>query len=237
MAATLLPSSTLLVPTNVKEAKPITTNSSPKLLVNCKTLKELKQLHCDMMKKGLCHKAGGDLNKLIVACVQIGAHESLEYARNAFEDDEGNMASLFMYNCLIRGYASAGLGDQAILLYVQMVVMGIVPDKYTFPFLLSACSKIMALSAGVQVHGAVVKMACAKLGDLSVGKSSHAYVLRNGLEATRQIYQGILSSHRYLVICSQTTSNLGQSAPHNLNSPNIPLVNTQLMASLFTFKK
>ncbi|KAK7308043.1 hypothetical protein VNO77_41634 [Canavalia gladiata] len=151
MAATLRPSSVLSVPTSPKEPKSITTNSSPKLLTNCKTLKELKQLHCHVMKKCLYHK-------LIAACVQIGTHESLDYARNALKEDEGTMASLFIYNSLIRGYASAGLGDIAISLYVQMVVMGIVPDKFTFPFLLSACSKIMALPEGVQVHGAIVKM-------------------------------------------------------------------------------
>ncbi|KAL9327901.1 hypothetical protein ACSQ67_002904 [Phaseolus vulgaris] len=59
MATTLHPSSIVLVPTSLKEAKPLTTNSSQKLLANCKTLNELKQLHCDMMKKGLCHKPAG----------------------------------------------------------------------------------------------------------------------------------------------------------------------------------
>ncbi|KAJ1383098.1 Tetratricopeptide-like helical domain superfamily [Sesbania bispinosa] len=191
MAATLHPSSILLVPASQNEPKPMTTNSSPNLLANCKTLNELKQLHCDMMKKGLCHKPG-NFNKLIAACVQIGTHESLDYALNAFMEDEGSRGSLFTCNSLIRGLASAGLGDQAILLYVHMVEMGIVPDKFTFPFLLSACSKIMALSEGVQVHGVVFKMACAQLGDLSVGKSSHAYVLRNGLEGWDNISNTII---------------------------------------------
>eukprot|EP00256_Glycine_max_P019904 XP_003538647.2 pentatricopeptide repeat-containing protein At3g22690 [Glycine max] len=192
MATTLFPSSTLLVPASLKEANPITRNSSSKLLVNCKTLKELKQLHCDMMKKGLlCHKPASNLNKLIASSVQIGTLESLDYARNAFGDDDGNMASLFMYNCLIRGYASAGLGDQAILLYVQMLVMGIVPDKYTFPFLLSACSKILALSEGVQVHGAVLKMGLE--GDIFVSNSLiHFYAECGKVDLGRKLFDGML---------------------------------------------
>ncbi|KAI5323117.1 hypothetical protein L3X38_032189 [Prunus dulcis] len=48
--------------------------------------------------------------------------------------------------------------DEAIFLYVQMVVKGILPDKFTFPFLLSACSKVLAFYEGVQLHGALVKM-------------------------------------------------------------------------------
>ncbi|KAK7405923.1 hypothetical protein VNO78_07535 [Psophocarpus tetragonolobus] len=196
MPMTLHPSSssTLLIPTStsVKEAaKPVTTNSSLKLLVKCKTLKEVKQLHCDMMKKGLSHNAGGDFSKFIAACVQIGTHESLDYARSALNDDDPNMASLFLYNSLIRGYASAGLGDQAILLFVEMVLMGIVPDNYTFPFLLSACSKIMALSQGVQVHGAIVKMGFHE--DIFVSNSLiHFYAECGKVELGRKVFDIML---------------------------------------------
>ncbi|KAL2317228.1 hypothetical protein Fmac_031104 [Flemingia macrophylla] len=184
MATTLFPSSLLLVPKTVKEPKPV----SPKLLANCKTLKELHQLHCDMMKKGFSQKA---LNNLIAACVQIGTPESLDYARNAFEDGDRNMVSLFLYNCLARGYASAGLGDQVILLYVQMLVMAIVPDKYTFPFLLSACSKIMALSEGVQVHGTVVKMGLE--GDIFINNSLiHFYAECGKVDLGRKVFDRML---------------------------------------------
>ncbi|XP_014519513.1 pentatricopeptide repeat-containing protein At3g22690 [Vigna radiata var. radiata] len=191
MATTLQPSLIVSVPTSVKEAKPITTKSSQKLLSNCKTLNELKQLHCDMMKKGLCHKPGGHFNKLVAACVQIGTLESLDYARDAVQDDGVSMPSLYVYNCLIRGYASAGLGEEAILLYIQMVVMGMVPDNYTFPFLLSACSKTMALSEGVQVHGAAVKMGLD--GDTFVDNSLiHFYAECGKVELGRKVFDKML---------------------------------------------
>lgn len=174
-----------------------TTNPSPNnksLVKNCKTLKELRQLHCDMMKKGLCHKPGGDVNKLIAACVQMGTHESLDYARSAFKEyyNEGrSTCSLYTCNSLIRGYASAGLGEDAILLYVHMVVLGIVPDKFTFPFLLSACSKIMAISEGVQVHGAVVKMGFEK--DIFVSNSLiHFYAECGKVDLGRKVFDKML---------------------------------------------
>lgn len=194
MAATFHPSPIVIAsPTTQKDPKPVTKNSSPKLLVNCKTLKELKQLHCFMMKKGLCHKAS-DFNKLVAACVKIGTHDSLHYARNALEmfmEDEGNMDSLFMYNSLLRGYASAGLSDHAILLYLHMAVMGIVPDKFTFPFLLSACSKIMAPSEGVQVHGVVVKMGLEK--DIFVRNSLiHFYAECGDIILARKVFDRML---------------------------------------------
>ncbi|KAJ7954854.1 Pentatricopeptide repeat-containing protein family [Quillaja saponaria] len=63
-----------------------------------------------------------------------------------------------MYNSLVRGYASAGLSDEAILIYIQMAVMGIVPDKFSFPFVLIACAKVLALSEVLQFPGALVKI-------------------------------------------------------------------------------
>ena len=149
-----------------------------------------------MIKNGLSHNAS-DVNKLIAACVQVGTHDSLSYARNAFDffkkHDGGTTSGslLFMCNCLLRGYASAGLGDQAIWLYVQMVVMGIVPDKFTFPFLLSACSKIMALSEGVQVHGAVVKMGLEE--DIFVRNSLiHFYAECSKVDLGRKVFDTML---------------------------------------------
>ncbi|KAH7522279.1 hypothetical protein FEM48_Zijuj07G0121500 [Ziziphus jujuba var. spinosa] len=132
------PSSTS--PTLQNETKTIPTDSSPiGLLEKCKTMDELKQLHCSITKKGLNYRLSA-VTKLIANCSAMGSVESLDYARKAFElfrEDEETGGTLFMYNSLIRGYSAAGLGDEAVLLYVQMVVNGILPDKYTFPFVLS----------------------------------------------------------------------------------------------------
>lgn len=182
MAATFHPSHVLLLPTTQK-AK----NSSPpnKLLQNCKTLNELTQLHCDMMKKGLFHN-------LIAACVQIGTHESLNYAFNVFKEYDGPTCSLYTCNSLIRGCASSGLGKESIFIYVYMVVvMGVVPDKFTFPFLLSACSKILAFFEGVQVHGVIVKMGLDK--DLFVANSLiHFYAECSKVDLGRKVFDKML---------------------------------------------
>lgn len=144
------------------------------------------------MKKGLSHRTSY-LNKLIFACVEIGTHESLTYARHAFElfndddDEEGNFGSLFMYNSLLRGYASIGLCDEAISLYNQMVVLGVKPDNFTFPFLLSACSKILAICEGIQVHGVIIKMGLEK--DLFVRNSLiHLYAECGKIEMGRKVF-------------------------------------------------
>lgn len=130
------------------------------------------------------------MTELIATCAEMGTPQSLDYARKAFEffkEDEETNGSLFMYNSLIRGYSAAGLGDQAILLYVQMVVLGILPDKYTFPFLLSGCAKVEALSEGVQLHGAVVKMGLEE--DVFIGNSLiHFYAECGELDDGQKVF-------------------------------------------------
>lgn len=91
----------------------------------------------------------------------MGTVESLTYAQKAFDlyknDNETN-GTLFMYNSLIRGYSCIGFAVEAILLYVELVGFGILPDKYTFPFVLSACTKSSAYREGIQLHGAIIKL-------------------------------------------------------------------------------
>ena len=126
----------------------------------CKTLNQLKQLHCQITKNGL-DQIPSTLTKLVNAGAEIASPESLDYARKAFElfkEDVRSDDALFMLNSLIRGYSSAGLGREAILLYVRMLVLGVTPNHYTFPFVLSGCTKIAAFCEGIQVHGSVVKM-------------------------------------------------------------------------------
>ncbi|XVF63069.1 hypothetical protein PTKIN_Ptkin09bG0059200 [Pterospermum kingtungense] len=126
----------------------------------CNNLTELKKLHCQFTKQGLIQHAS-PITKLISKCTEIGSFDSVAYAKNIFNQfrqDNQNDGTLFMYNSLIRGYSSIGLGNEAIWLYLEMLSLGISPDKYTFPFLLSACTKISASGEGFQVHGSVIKM-------------------------------------------------------------------------------
>ncbi|KAA8548666.1 hypothetical protein F0562_000350 [Nyssa sinensis] len=126
----------------------------------CRHMNEVKQLHVHITKKGVS-QSPTTVTNLIAACAEMATPESLEYARKAFElfkDDEQSTDTLYMFNSLIRGHSFAGLGDEAILLYIQMVAKGVMPDHFTFPFVLSACAKVVAFREGVQVHGSVVKM-------------------------------------------------------------------------------
>ncbi|KAK0607572.1 hypothetical protein LWI29_016884 [Acer saccharum] len=169
MAATLsmsplvlaTPTSTNLVNQHEPRTKNMSKDSPPiATLKNCKTLDEVKQLHCQVLKRGQ-NRDTSYVAKVISTCVEMGTFESLKYAQKAFDvfkNDSETSGTLFMYNFLIRGYSSVGLVEEAILLYLELVGFGLFPDKFTFPFVLSACAKSLACSEGAQVHGAIVKM-------------------------------------------------------------------------------
>lgn len=148
------------------------TSQSIGLLRNCKTLNEISQLHCYITKTGLSSNSSAVAN-LVTACTELATPGSLDYAQKVFEqyaEEEGvDDGSLFMCNSLIRGYSQVGLSQNAMLVLVQVVEEGLVPNKYTFPFVLSACTKMNGSREGLQVHGAAVKTGLD--GDLCVQNS------------------------------------------------------------------
>ncbi|XP_021897056.1 pentatricopeptide repeat-containing protein At3g22690, partial [Carica papaya] len=160
----------------------------------CKTMKEVEQLHCRITKQGLTHSLS-TMTQLITKCVEMGSLETLNYARKAFDlfkEDNETTGTLFMYNSLIRGYAFAGICNEAILLYVQMMDLGILPDKFTFPFLLSACAKGATYSVGIQIHGSVISMGLD--GDVFIQNSLiHFYAECGETDSARKIFDEMLN--------------------------------------------
>ncbi|KAK3042195.1 hypothetical protein RJ639_001315 [Escallonia herrerae] len=140
-----------------------TTTHLPKTgsLKSCKNVQELKQLHAQLTKNRPTQSPQTLTNLIVSACAEIATPESLEYARKAFNlnnYDETVSNTLYMLNCLIRGYSHAGLVDEAIRILLEMVTEGVAPDNFTFPFVLSACAKGVAYVEGIQIHGFIVKM-------------------------------------------------------------------------------
>lgn len=58
---------------------------------------------------------------------------------------------------MIRSLTLGNYPFDSLLLYKRMLLSGLVPDNYTYTFVLKACSKINALFGGKQVHGQIIK--------------------------------------------------------------------------------
>ncbi|VFQ80517.1 unnamed protein product [Cuscuta campestris] len=98
--------------------------------------------------------------------------------------------NLFLWNVLIRGYAWNGPYEVAISLYFQLLKHGHVPDNFTFPFVLKACSALSAIDVGRDIHEQVVEagwerdvFVCAALIDM--------YAKGGRVDSSRKVFDGV----------------------------------------------
>ncbi|KAK9268255.1 hypothetical protein L1049_010698 [Liquidambar formosana] len=130
-----------------------TSISFSKLLSQCCTTKSLSpgmQVHAHITKSGLSEdpKIRNHIINLYSKCRVFG------YARKLLE--ESPEPDLVSWSSLISGYAQSGLGEEALLAFLEMHLLGVKCNEFTFPSVLKACSIIKDLRVGMQVHGIVV---------------------------------------------------------------------------------
>ncbi|KAK8317091.1 hypothetical protein V6Z12_A13G087100 [Gossypium hirsutum] len=125
------------------------------LLPKCTSLKELKQIQAFTIKTHLQN----DLNfltKFINFCTKSPTFNSMEYAHKLF--DNISQPDVVLFNTMARGYSRSNTPIQAIPLFSQLLSFGFLPDDYTFPSVLKACSSAKALKEGKQIHCLVIKL-------------------------------------------------------------------------------
>ncbi|XXG51068.1 hypothetical protein AAC387_Pa02g4926 [Persea americana] len=112
---------------------------------------QLKQIHAFLLTTGLSIK-NSLMTHLLSSMMLLG---DMTYARQLF--DEMHNPRVYVWNILIRGYLKNDLCTEALCVYHQMRRLGIRPDKFTFPFVLKACSQLVAVWMGLVAHAHVVK--------------------------------------------------------------------------------
>lgn len=60
---------------------------------------------------------------------------------------------LVSWSALISGYAQNGRGEEALLTFYEMYLLGVKGNEFTFPCVLKACSMTRDLELGKQIHG------------------------------------------------------------------------------------
>ncbi|GFS44422.1 pentatricopeptide repeat (PPR) superfamily protein [Actinidia rufa] len=114
--------------------------------MNQRAIEPGRQLHAHLCLTGLGYdtKLATKLVNLYSVC------GSLSNAHRLF--DRIPKSNLFLWNVLIRGYAWNGPYEVAISLYYNIIDYGLVPDNFTFPFVLKACSALSAIDVGRDIH-------------------------------------------------------------------------------------
>lgn len=92
---------------------------------------------------------------------------------------------------MIRGYAWNGPYEAAISLYYQMQDHGFAPDKFTFPFVLKACSALSVMEEGKKIHQHVIRTGLET--DVFVGAALIDMYAKCGcVESARQVFDQII---------------------------------------------
>jgi pentatricopeptide repeat protein len=127
------------------------------LLHSCNTLPKLAQTHTYILKLGLQN------NPLVLtkfASTSSDLHD-IDYASSFIfsPDADTRLYDTFLFNTIIRAYAQTTHSrDQALSFYNVMLDYGVLPNKFTYPFVLKACAGLGNLNLGKSVHGSVVKL-------------------------------------------------------------------------------
>ncbi|XP_074282978.1 pentatricopeptide repeat-containing protein CRR2, chloroplastic-like [Silene latifolia] len=122
-----------------------------KICIKQRSIEPGKQIHAQICVSGLS-------SNVILATKLVDLYcncSELRYAHQMF--DEMPKSNLFLWNVLIRGYAWDGPYDVSISLYRQLLDYGLVPDNFTFPFVLKACAALSNVKEGRDIHEHVVR--------------------------------------------------------------------------------
>ncbi|XP_052195690.1 pentatricopeptide repeat-containing protein At2g36730 [Diospyros lotus] len=122
-------------------------------LKKCSSMKEIFQVHAQIQIFGL-HRDPNLMDEIIQFCASRPSG-SLSHGRLLVEYSD-NLA-VPSWNKLIRGYATSSFPIEAIRVFLAMRFRGVWPSRLTYPFLFKACTTLLALKEGQQIHVDTVK--------------------------------------------------------------------------------
>uniref|UniRef100_A0A7N0UIW4 DYW domain-containing protein n=1 Tax=Kalanchoe fedtschenkoi TaxID=63787 RepID=A0A7N0UIW4_KALFE len=132
----------------------------------------------------------------------IGMYSELdrvEYARQVF--DKTRERTVYVWNAIFRALTLAGLGEEALKLYVEMNRTGVGSDRFTYTYVLKACvaSEYVAFL-------------------LEKGKETHAHILRHGYESRVHIMTTLVDMYARFGLVSYAERVFGGMPVRNMVS-------------------
>ncbi|OIT01373.1 pentatricopeptide repeat-containing protein, chloroplastic [Nicotiana attenuata] len=116
-------------------------------------MKQLLKFHAHFVTTGLSNDTL--FLSAILSFTALSPNGNLAYSHLIF--DHIDSPNTFMFNTMIRGYASSVNPSKAMSFYVKMLHYGFVPNNYTFPFVIKALSSTKDYFLGEALHCSVIK--------------------------------------------------------------------------------
>ncbi|XP_021275712.1 pentatricopeptide repeat-containing protein At4g21065-like isoform X1 [Herrania umbratica] len=126
------------------------------LLQSCNTFTNLLQIHTQILKLGFQN------NPLILTNFASKSSDlnSIDYAQCFLFSPHSNTLyyDAFLFNTVIKAYAQTrNLKSKALWVFNFMLECKVLPNNFTYPFVLKACAGIGDLNLGMSVHGSLLK--------------------------------------------------------------------------------
>ncbi|CAI9784366.1 unnamed protein product [Fraxinus pennsylvanica] len=126
--------------------------------ISSKSLKQGKTIHQHLIKLSNDFSTQSLLlDKLTRLYISCNKPQVAERVFNSIPISERRNKNI-LWNQMIRAYAWDGPFEKAIDLYYEMVDSGVVPTKFTYPFVLKACSALQDVENGVKIYGHVKRL-------------------------------------------------------------------------------
>ncbi|KAL6990938.1 hypothetical protein U1Q18_009059, partial [Sarracenia purpurea var. burkii] len=124
------------------------------LLLTCASSKrKLNQIHAFSIRHDV-PLASPDMGKYLIFKL-VSLSGPMPYAHQVFAQIQN--PNVFTWNTMIRGYAESENPGPAVDLYQKMRLNSIEPDTHTYPFVLKAIAKLMAVREGEKVHSIAIR--------------------------------------------------------------------------------
>ncbi|KAL6004735.1 hypothetical protein ACLOJK_005290 [Asimina triloba] len=159
------------------------------LIQRCKSMRELKEIHAQIITTVPSHSPETSfflLSRLLVVCATTSDPCSLTHASAIFHSIR--KPNLFIYNAIIRAHANQPHPSvDPLILYKRMLRNAIQPNNFTFPFLLKACARCFGRDVGGSLHTHVLKFGYGN--DLFINNAMVGmYILSGLLRYAEQVF-------------------------------------------------
>ncbi|XVE53631.1 hypothetical protein DITRI_Ditri03aG0018400 [Diplodiscus trichospermus] len=160
------------------------------LIQSCNTFSNLLQVQTQILKLGF------DNNPLILTKFASKSSDlnSIDYAHCFLFSRYSNtyLYDAFLFNTIIKAYAQTGnLKAKALWVFNLMLGCKVLPNNFTYPFVLKACAGIGDLNLGMSVHGLLLKFGFDGNNHV-LNTLVHMYCSCNGgIEFGRKVFDGM----------------------------------------------
>ncbi|EHA8591377.1 pentatricopeptide repeat-containing protein [Cocos nucifera] len=153
----------------------------------CSILEELgmgKEIHCHALRKGFTSDVSVS-NALITLYGRCGEIRKAQRVFQLMRDRD-----MISWTALLTCYSQNGYGEEALLLFRQMLQEGLSPPIFSITSAIRACSTTASLFMGQQIHSRIVKMGSAD--NLSVENSLITMYAKCGsIEVAKRVFNSM----------------------------------------------